>query len=92
MRRVSRDCLTAIAWLGFEIAKSPESIKFSACEILLSGVEQFLHPGMELEERVLACLCTYNYASGKGSSLVSKNCKNKINFEYQLAFRISTLA
>ncbi|KAI5349502.1 PREDICTED: putative E3 ubiquitin-ligase [Prunus dulcis] len=66
LRRVSRDCLTAIAWLGFEIAKSPESIKFSACEILLSGVEEFLHPGMELEERVLACLCIYNYASGKG--------------------------
>ncbi|XP_050372846.1 putative E3 ubiquitin-protein ligase LIN-1 isoform X3 [Argentina anserina] len=65
-RKVSRDCLIAIAWLGFEIAKSPESIRYSACEILLSGVEQFLHPGMELEERVLACLCIYNYASGKG--------------------------
>lgn len=86
VRRVSRDCLTAIAWLGFEIAKSPESIKFSACEILLSGVEQFLHPGMELEERVLACLCIYNYASGKGSSLVTKKCKEKINFRTSVSF------
>ncbi|KAM0984913.1 hypothetical protein ACFX13_012464 [Malus domestica] len=66
IRSVSRDCLTTVAWLGFEIAKSPESVKYTACEILLSGVEQFLHPGMELEERVLACLCIYNYASGKG--------------------------
>ncbi|XP_024194491.1 putative E3 ubiquitin-protein ligase LIN-1 isoform X1 [Rosa chinensis] len=65
-RKVSRDCLIAIAWLGFEIAKSPDIIRNSACEILLSGVEQFLHPGLELEERVLACLCIYNYASGKG--------------------------
>lgn len=48
--------------------KSPENVKFTACEILLSGVEQFLHPGMELEERVLACLCIYNYASGKGNA------------------------
>nr|XP_011462732.1 PREDICTED: putative E3 ubiquitin-protein ligase LIN-1 isoform X3 [Fragaria vesca subsp. vesca] len=65
-RKVSRDCLIAIAWLGFEIAKSPDSIRYSACEILLSGVEQFLHPGLDLEERVLACLCIYNYASGRG--------------------------
>ncbi|KAK9287667.1 hypothetical protein L1049_016105 [Liquidambar formosana] len=66
IKKVSRDCLTAVAWLGYEIAKSPSELRYSACEILLSGIEQFLHPGFELEERLLACLCIYNYASGKG--------------------------
>ncbi|KAJ6911974.1 E3 ubiquitin-protein ligase LIN-1 [Populus alba x Populus x berolinensis] len=65
-KRVSRDSLTAIAWIGFEIAKCPTSLRYSACEILLGGIEQFLHPGSELEERLLACLCIYNYASGRG--------------------------
>lgn len=69
IRRVSRDSLTAIAWLGLEIAKSPNSLRYSACEILLGGVQQFLHPGFELEERLLACLCIYNYASGKGNGV-----------------------
>lgn len=66
IKKVSRDCLTTIAWLGCEIAKSPNSIRCSACEILLSGIELFLHPGVELEERLLACLCIFNYTSGKG--------------------------
>ncbi|KAI4317580.1 hypothetical protein L6164_025441 [Bauhinia variegata] len=66
MKGVSRDCLVAVAWLGCQISKSPDSLKHSACEILFSGIEQFLHPGMVLEERLLACLCLYNYASGKG--------------------------
>ncbi|XP_059632741.1 putative E3 ubiquitin-protein ligase LIN-1 isoform X2 [Cornus florida] len=66
IKMVSRDCLTAIAWLGCEIATSPDNVRYSACEILLSTVEQFLHPGLELEDRLLACLCIYNYASGKG--------------------------
>ncbi|KAL5785199.1 hypothetical protein ACOSQ2_007591 [Xanthoceras sorbifolium] len=70
IKRVSQDCLTIIAWLGIEIAKSPNRLKHSACEILLDGVEQFLHPGVELEERLLACLCIYNYASGKGMQKV----------------------
>ncbi|KAK3441105.1 hypothetical protein EUGRSUZ_B01598 [Eucalyptus grandis] len=65
-KRVSRDCLTAIAWLGCEIAKSANTQRYSACEILLGGLEQFLHPGVDLEERLLACLSIYNYASGKG--------------------------
>ncbi|KAJ6319053.1 hypothetical protein OIU76_014407 [Salix suchowensis] len=65
-KRVSRDSLTAAAWIGFEISKFPNSLRYSACEILLNGIEQFLHPGMELEERLLACLCIYNYASGRG--------------------------
>ncbi|XP_015573372.2 putative E3 ubiquitin-protein ligase LIN-1 [Ricinus communis] len=65
-KRVSRDSLTAIAWIGCEIAKYPNSLRNSACEILLNGVEQFLHPGSELEERLLACLCIYNYTSGRG--------------------------
>ncbi|KAI5581095.1 hypothetical protein BDE02_08G198200 [Populus trichocarpa] len=65
-KRVSRDSLTAIAWIGFEIARCPTSLRYSACEILLGGIEQFLHPGLELEERLLACLCIYNYASGRG--------------------------
>ncbi|XP_022979665.1 putative E3 ubiquitin-protein ligase LIN-1 [Cucurbita maxima] len=66
IKKVSRDCLTTIAWLGCEIAKSPSSIRCSACEILLSRIELFLHPGVELEERLLACLCIFNYTSGKG--------------------------
>lgn len=66
IKKLSRDCLVAIAWLGCHISKSPDNLRYSACEILLSGVEQFLHPGMELEERLLACLCIYNYTSGKG--------------------------
>ncbi|KAK6930177.1 hypothetical protein RJ641_004271 [Dillenia turbinata] len=65
-KRVSRDCLTAIAWIGCGMATSPIDLRYSACEILLSGIEQFLHPGSELEERLLACLCIYNYTSGKG--------------------------
>ncbi|KAK4265773.1 hypothetical protein QN277_026785 [Acacia crassicarpa] len=65
-KRLSRDCLVAIAWLGCQISKSPESIRYSACEILLSEIEHFLHPGMEMEERLLACLCIFNYTSGKG--------------------------
>ena len=69
IRRVSKACLTVIAWLGCEITKSPNSIRYSACEILLSVIEQFLHPGSELEDRLLACLCIYNYASGKGNML-----------------------
>ncbi|KAA8527444.1 hypothetical protein F0562_034841 [Nyssa sinensis] len=65
-KRVSRDCLTSISWLGYEIAMNSNNSRNSACEILLSTVEQFLHPGFELQERLLACLCIYNYASGKG--------------------------
>ncbi|KAK2645809.1 hypothetical protein Ddye_021004 [Dipteronia dyeriana] len=70
IKRVSQDCLTIVAWLGIEIAKSSNRLKHSASEILLDGVEQFLHPGVELEERLLACLCIYNYASGKGMQKV----------------------
>ncbi|MED6210278.1 hypothetical protein PIB30_062689 [Stylosanthes scabra] len=66
MKMVSRDCLVAISWLGCQISKSSDSLRYSASEIILSGIEQFLHPGMELEERLLACLCIYNYATGKG--------------------------
>ncbi|KAL1320911.1 putative E3 ubiquitin-protein ligase LIN-1 isoform X2 [Arachis ipaensis] len=65
MKMVSRDCLVAISWLGCQISKSSDSLRYSASEIILSGIEQFLHPGMELEERLLACLCIYNYATGK---------------------------
>ncbi|KAI9194693.1 hypothetical protein LWI28_008253 [Acer negundo] len=70
IKRVSQDCLTIVVWLGIEIAKSSNRLKHSASEILLDGVEQFLHPGVELEERLLACLCIYNYASGKGMQRV----------------------
>ncbi|PPR88952.1 hypothetical protein GOBAR_AA31723 [Gossypium barbadense] len=66
IKRVARESLTTIAWLGCEISKSSNSLRYSACEILLGEVEKFLHPGMDLEERLLACLCIYNYASGKG--------------------------
>ncbi|KAA3456214.1 WD40 domain-containing protein [Gossypium australe] len=66
IKRVARESLTTIAWLGCEISKSSNSLRYSACEILLGEVEKFLHPGMDLEERLLGCLCIYNYASGKG--------------------------
>lgn len=77
-KRVSRDSLTAAAWIGFEISKFPNSLRYSACEILLNGIEQFLHPGLELEERLLACLCIYNYASGRGNM----NAKAALNVHY----------
>ncbi|CAN0855756.1 Putative E3 ubiquitin-protein ligase LIN-1 [Linum grandiflorum] len=66
IRRVRLNSLTAIAWIGCEIGKYPNSIRHSACDILLSGLEHSLHPGLELEERFLACMSIYNYASGKG--------------------------
>ncbi|KAL9161312.1 hypothetical protein ABFS82_07G013400 [Erythranthe guttata] len=65
-KRVSRDCLIAISWLGCEIVKSSDEVRNSACEIVLHSIEQFVHPGFELEERLLACLCIYNYTSGRG--------------------------
>ncbi|CAJ2662194.1 unnamed protein product [Trifolium pratense] len=66
MKKVSRDCLVTLSWLGCQISKSPESLGNSTSEIILRGIEQFLHPGMELDERLLACMCMFNYASGKG--------------------------
>ncbi|KAJ1407660.1 WD40/YVTN repeat-like-containing domain superfamily [Sesbania bispinosa] len=74
MKRVSRDCLVSISWLGCQISKNPDSLSYSASEIILSGIEQFLHPGMELEERLLACLCMFNYASGKGRNFSIAVC------------------
>ncbi|KAJ0716758.1 putative [Myosin heavy-chain] kinase transcription factor WD40-like family [Helianthus annuus] len=65
-KRTSRDCLTTIAWIGCEIVKGPDDLRCSACDILLSAIEQYVHPGMELEERLLACLCIYNYTFGRG--------------------------
>ncbi|KAL4565781.1 hypothetical protein LXL04_029887 [Taraxacum kok-saghyz] len=66
-KRVSRDCLTTISWIGCEIVKgSHDDLRGLACDILLSTIEQYLHPGMELEERLLACLCIYNYTFGRG--------------------------
>ncbi|CAI9118834.1 OLC1v1020461C1 [Oldenlandia corymbosa var. corymbosa] len=65
-KRISRDCLTTIAWIGCEVAKSSESLRYGACEILLSSIEQYVHPGIDLEERLLACLCIYNYTLGRG--------------------------
>ncbi|CAK7323112.1 unnamed protein product [Dovyalis caffra] len=63
-KRVSGDSLTAIAWIGCEISKCPNSQRYSACEILLSGTEQFLHPGLELEERLLADAETNPFSEG----------------------------
>ncbi|KVH91984.1 Armadillo-type fold, partial [Cynara cardunculus var. scolymus] len=63
-KRVSRDCLTVIAWIGCEIVKGPDDLRCLACDILLSTIEQYVHPGKELEERLLACLCIYNYTFG----------------------------
>ncbi|XP_015060714.1 putative E3 ubiquitin-protein ligase LIN-1 [Solanum pennellii] len=65
-RSTSRDYLAATAWLGSEITKAPDGLRYAACEILLSRIEQFVHPGLELEERLLGCLCIYYYTSGRG--------------------------
>ncbi|KAL8196127.1 hypothetical protein R6Q57_025127 [Mikania cordata] len=64
--KISRDCLTTIAWIGCEIVKGPDDLRILACDILLSTIEQYVHPGMGLEERLLACLCIYNYTFGRG--------------------------
>ncbi|EFH60872.1 transducin family protein, partial [Arabidopsis lyrata subsp. lyrata] len=64
-KSVSKACLIAIAWFSIEISKGPNSLKYSACEVLLDEIAQFLHPGLELEERLLACICIYNFSSGK---------------------------
>lgn len=67
IKNVSHDCLICIAWLGSEMAvMGPSSLRYYACEILLSEMARFLHPGSGLDERILACLCMYNYTSGKG--------------------------
>lgn len=66
-KRVSKDSLTTIAWIGCEIVKGPDDLRCLACDILLSTIEQYVHPGMELEERLLACLCIYNYTFGRGN-------------------------
>lgn len=68
-RSTSRDCLAATAWIGSEIMKAPDDLRYAACEILLSRIEQFVHPGLELEERLLGCLCIYYYTSGRGITL-----------------------
>ncbi|TVU19025.1 hypothetical protein EJB05_35150, partial [Eragrostis curvula] len=67
VKGTSHDCLVFAAWLGSELAALGEDvIRYSACEILLRDIARHLHPGYELEERVLACMCLYNYTSGKG--------------------------
>ncbi|KAL0699363.1 hypothetical protein Bca4012_055485 [Brassica carinata] len=65
-KSVAKACLVAIAWLSIEISKGPNSLKYSACEVLLEEIAQFLHPGLGLEVRLLACICIYNFSSGKG--------------------------
>lgn len=72
-KRISRDCLTALTWLGGEVAKSSEDLQHYACEVLLSKIEQHVHPGVELEERLLACLCIYNYTLGRGNPLLYRS-------------------
>ncbi|KAK1278766.1 putative E3 ubiquitin-protein ligase LIN-1 [Acorus gramineus] len=64
---VARDCLITIAWIGCEVAvMGPCNLRSYACETLLKGISHFLHPGIELDERLLACMSVYNYVSGKG--------------------------
>ncbi|KAK1293369.1 putative E3 ubiquitin-protein ligase LIN-1 [Acorus calamus] len=64
---VARDCLITIAWIGCEVAvMGPCNLRSYACEALLKGASHFLHPGIELDERLLACMSVYNYVSGKG--------------------------
>lgn len=78
-KRISRDCLTAIAWIGCEVAKVSDDLRFNACEILLSKIEQYVHPGFELEERLLGCLCIYNYTLGRGKGLIACMIGHHIN-------------
>ncbi|KAK3138987.1 hypothetical protein QOZ80_5AG0376180 [Eleusine coracana subsp. coracana] len=67
VKGTSHDCLVCVSWLGSELAALGEDdIRYSACEILLHDIARHLHPGYELDERVLACMCLYNYTSGKG--------------------------
>nr|GEX76294.1 hypothetical protein [Tanacetum cinerariifolium] len=40
-KRVSRYCLTTIAWIGCEIVKGPDDLRCLACDILLSTIEQY---------------------------------------------------
>ncbi|KAF3784078.1 putative E3 ubiquitin-protein ligase LIN-1 [Nymphaea thermarum] len=64
--RVSRDCLIAVARMGYEFASLGNSLQDSACDTILAGIARFLHPGSELEDRLLACLFLFNYASSQG--------------------------
>ncbi|KAL8263686.1 hypothetical protein R6Q59_021816 [Mikania micrantha] len=70
--KISRDCLTTIAWIGCEIVKGPDDLRILACDILLGTIEQYVHPVMKLEERLLACLCIYNYTFGRGMQKLTK--------------------
>ncbi|RLM99524.1 hypothetical protein C2845_PM06G24080 [Panicum miliaceum] len=71
VKGTSHDCLVCTAWLGSELAALGDiAIRYSACEILLHDIASHLHPGLELDERVLACMCLYNYTSGKGKQML----------------------
>ena len=71
VKGTSHDCLVCTAWLGSELAALGETaIRYSACEIMLHDIASHLHPGFELDERVLACMCLYNYTSGKGKEYI----------------------
>lgn len=65
---VSHDCLVFLAWLGSEIAIMGSTNAKYSFESLLTEIAQFLHPGSDLEDRVLSCICVYNYTSGKGKN------------------------
>ncbi|KAJ1262561.1 hypothetical protein BS78_09G118200 [Paspalum vaginatum] len=71
VKGTSHDCLVCTAWLGSELAALGENaIRYSACEKLLDDIASHLHPGFELDERVLACMSLYNYTSGKGKQML----------------------
>ncbi|XP_074570477.1 putative E3 ubiquitin-protein ligase LIN-1 [Curcuma longa] len=63
---VSHDCLVFLAWLGSEIAIMGSTNAKYSLETLLTEIAQFLYPGSDLDDRVLSCICVYNYTSGKG--------------------------
>ncbi|KAJ3676134.1 hypothetical protein LUZ60_003546 [Juncus effusus] len=67
-KSVARDCLICAAWLGtgFGTGTVGTGVREKGCEVLLDDVAEFLHPCREMDERVLGCLCVYNYTSGKG--------------------------
>ncbi|MFS7931944.1 hypothetical protein Hanom_Chr04g00361931 [Helianthus anomalus] len=69
------------------VSSGPNSVNPNATDVSMDGtIEQYVHPGMELEERLLACLCMYNYTFGRETNSTIRGCKrlNQTPFEYNV--------
>lgn len=90
-RSVSRDCLVAIAWIGCEVAEmNKTSFRCTTTDTLLNLLVRFLRPSLDLEERLLACMCLYNYTLGRGKFLVRTICElNKTDNTLSYTFFIN---